>query len=550
MKILIAVNIICTFTYKIWKKIMRLFVVFLLFGVFFSCKERIRPTIVEIPIIEIPKKSSFFPIDTTELALQKDSLVISFYSRNQNNTFWLADTIRMKIYHLINTVSQEGLFDRDFNLEKLKAFEKDIDSLSEENLIYYDVLLTKNLLTYIQKASKGTLNPNLLYPDWDLKENSINLPELLQNFQKKDSFDYAVKSVLPKHVVYKKLKTALKILDSLPKEEFSIVTIEDKIEPTDSLDVLIDIKKKLIFWNDLVAKDSLTPIYDEDTELAIKKFQTRHGLAPDGIIGKGTVKALNFSKKRRKEQVIANMERWRWYPRKFESEYLLVNIPDYSLIAVKNKDTTRNCKVIVGKSKRKTPVLSSKLSYLVLNPTWTVPPTILTEDVLPATKKNSDYLRKKNIKVYDSNNQLIDSTNWKEKEAANYRYVQGLGRHNALGLVKFMFPNRFTIYIHDTNSRAYFDRYNRALSSGCIRVQNPLELAEYLLDDANKWNLKRIKETIKEGKTKSIGFTKDTYIHVFYWTAWSERGTLQFRDDLYGLDKELYQHLVATTSRI
>ena len=529
---------------------MRLFVVLLLFGMFFSCKEIIRPTIVEIPIIEVPKKPSFFPIDTTILALQKDSLLISFYSRNQNNTFWLADSIRKKIYHLICTVGQEGLFERDFDLEKLKAFEKDIDGLSEDKLINYDILLTENLLTYIQRASKGILNPNRLYPDWDLKKNHINLQELLLNFQKKDSFDFAVKSVLPKHVVYKKLKNALEILDSLPKEEYSIVKIEDKIEPTDSLDVLIDIKKKLIFWNDLEAKDSLTSIYDEATELAIKKFQMRHGLAPDGIIGKGTVLALNFSKKRRKEQVIANMERWRWYPRKFESEYLLVNIPDYSLYAIKNKDTTKNCKVIVGKLKRKTPVLSSKLGYLVLNPTWTVPPTILTEDVLPATKKNSDYLRKKNIKVYDSNNQLIDSTNWKEEEALNYRYVQGFGRHNALGLVKFMFPNRFTIYIHDTNSRAYFNRNNRALSSGCIRVQNPLELAEYLLDDADKWNLKRIKETIKEGETKSIGFRKDTYIHIFYWTAWSESGALQFRDDLYGLDRELYQHLVTATSGI
>jgi len=526
---------------------MRLIISLLLFLLFFSCKERTPPASVQAPIVDLPKKPSFYSIDTTELSNQKDSLVIAFYRNNRNETHWLGDSIRTKIFNLFTNVAQEGLFEKDFDIEAINIYEKDVDSLSEESLVKYDMLLTQNLSKYISKVARGTLNPSALYPDWDLKKNDINRLELLLNFQKKDSFDFAVQSVLPNHIVYKRLKEALKILDSLPKEKYATMDIDNKIELGDSLEVLLDIKKKLIYWKDLQVMDSLTPIYDEETELAIKKFQMRSGLAPDGIIGKGTMMALNFSKKRRREQVVANMERWRWYPRNFEDEYLIVNIPDYSMYAIKNNDTTRNCKVIVGKLKRKTPVLSSKLTYLVLNPTWTVPPTILNEDVIPATLKNLDYLRKKNIKVFDTNNQLIDSTNWKPEEAANYRYVQSLGRSNALGLVKFMFPNRFTIYLHDTNTRSYFDRNNRALSSGCIRVQHPLELAEYLLDDDEKWNLTNIEETIKKRKTKAVGFSKDTYIHIFYWTAWSEDGSLQFRDDLYGLDRELYENLSKNT---
>lgn len=526
---------------------MRLIISLLLVLSFFSCKERTQPVSVQTPIVDLPKKPSYFPIDTTELANQKDSLVIAFYQNNTNKTFWLEDSIRKKIFHLITNVAQEGLFEKDFSLEEINIYEKGIDSLSEEALAKYDMLLTRNLSKYINKVAEGTLNPSALYPDWDLKKNDINWQALLLNFQKKDSFDFAVQSVLPNHIVYKRLKEALKILDSLPKENYTIINIKDKIVLNDSLDILRDIKQKLMYWKDLQGMDTLTPIYDEETELAIKKFQMRHGLAPDGVIGKGTALALNASKKRRKEQVIANMERWRWYPRNFESEYLIVNIPDYSMYAIKNNDTARNCKVIVGKLKRKTPILSSKLGYLVLNPTWTLPPTILNEDVIPATIKNPDYLRKKNIKVFDANNQLIDSTNWKPEESGNYRYVQSSGQSNALGLVKFMFPNRFTIYLHDTNTRSYFNRNNRALSSGCIRVQHPLELAEYLLDDAEKWNVKNIEETINKSKTKAVGFTKDTYIHIFYWTAWSEDGTLQFRDDLYGLDRELYEKLSKNT---
>lgn len=522
---------------------MRLIVILLFFGLVFSCKERINPPIVQTPIVELPKKPIFFPIDTTELSDQKDSLLIAFYRNNNNKTFWLGDSIRKKIVLLLNDVASDGLFEEDFDLKKIISYEKSIDSLKDTVLVKYDLLLTKNLNKYIQKVAKGDLFPKSLYADWELKENDINWQELLLNFQKKDSFDFAVQSVKPSHKVYEQLREALRIINLFPEEKYVQLDIADKIVLNDSIEVIYNIKKKLIYWKDLKPTDSLTPIYDEEMELAVKKFQMRHGLAPDGVIGKATVLALNYSKNRRKEQIIANMERWRWYPRNFENEYLIINIPNYSMYAVKNNDTTKVCKVIVGKLKRKTPVLSSKLSYLVFNPTWTLPPTILKEDVIPAIKKDPNYLKRKKIKVYNKENQLIDSTNWKAEEAINYRYVQSIGRYNALGQVKFIFPNRFTIYLHDTNSRSYFDINKRALSSGCIRVEKPLELAEYLLDNSVKWNLKSINETIRKGKTKTLGFQNDIYIHIFYWTAWSENGALQFRDDLYGLDRELYKKL-------
>ena len=164
--------------------------------------------------------------------------------------------------------------------------------------------------------------------------------------------------------------------------------------------MLIYLKKRLAYWYDMKKPDSLTNIYDETTFNALKNFQSRHGLAPDGVIGKGTIASLNFTKQKRKEQIIANMERWRWYPREFEKEYLIINIPDYSLQVVKKKDTVKTHRIIVGKASRSTPILSSKLSYVVFNPTWTVPPTILKEDVIPAATKNRGYFASKNITIY------------------------------------------------------------------------------------------------------------------------------------------------------
>jgi L,D-transpeptidase YcbB len=266
-------------------------------------------------------------------------------------------------------------------------------------------------------------------------------------------------------------------------------------------------------------------------------------LVADGVIGKITVTSLNFSKKQRREQIIANLERWKWFPRAMGKEYLIINIPDYRLSLVKNQDTLRTHKVIVGRQKRKTPVLSSKLAQAIFNPTWTVPPTILREDVIPAILKDHNYLAQTNIKLYDLNGNFVPASQWRLWNANNYRYVQSPGTFNSLGMVKLTFPNRFSIYLHDTNHREFFTKAERSLSSGCVRVDNPMELTEYLLDDAKNWNLEKITETLQSEKTKYINIKKEVFIHILYWTAWSEKNTLIFRDDIYNLDADLYDKL-------
>lgn len=511
-----------------------------------SCKQK---EIAYNPIIkkriesENSKQIKRYAIDTTFLATFKNEELTSFYKINHFQTVWNTAENRKLIANLLLKADEEGLDSKEYYREDFEKFEKNANSLLEKELIDYDILLTISVQKYISHLANGKLNPQELYTDWDLKPNEIDINQTLTDAINGDSLKIVIEKAKPNHIVYKKLKSALAIINRFPIDTLKNVEIADKLKANDTNNSLIDIKRRLIYWKDLKSLDSLTPIYDEETLKAVKKFQLRHGLAADGVIGKATIVALNVSKNTRKQQIIANLERWRWFPKDMGEHYIIVNIPEYKLYTVFKNDTTRTHNIIVGTSKRKTPILNSKLSYAVFNPTWTVPPTILKEDIIPATTKNRNYLAGKNITVYDKNGKEVSPWVWDPEKALNYRYVQSPGTYNSLGMVKIIFPNNFSVYLHDTNHREYFDKTDRSLSSGCVRVQNPLELTEYLLDDKTNWSIEKITETLKKEKTQSAKIKNEIYIYQLYWTAWSDKNTLQFRPDIYSLDSDLYSKL-------
>ncbi|TRX24392.1 L,D-transpeptidase family protein [Flavobacterium franklandianum] len=525
---------------------MNKFLFFLLIFTFFSCdkepkKKIVAPIPTSIPVILAVGK--VVTIDSLLLKPFHSKVLEEFYLAAVYKSVWQSNKNRATILEQLSNSDDEGLNSDNYKVNILKKFEKKYATLKDKERASYDVLLTHCLQKYILHLSNGQLNPRNYYRDWDLKENAIDINKTIALMLKSDSVQYKIEQLKPNYIVYKSLKKALKIINSFPNDDFKAIEIANKIVLNDTNPSLIEIKKRLIYWKQMKPIDSLSSIYDSITKEAMKKFQIRHGLAADGIIGKGTVEALNFSKRKRKEQILANLERWRWFPKQMGREYIIVNIPDYKLILVKNNDTLRTHKVIVGRAKRATPVLSSRLSNVILNPTWTVPPTILREDVIPSISRNRNYLAQTNMKVYDSNGNEVSFNNWKLSNAKGYRYVQTPGTFNSLGMVKFSFPNRFSIYLHDTNHRDFFGKQKRSLSSGCVRVENPLKLAQYLLADEANWNIERITETLKNGKTKAIKINNEVNVHVLYWTAWSENNTLIFRDDIYNLDADLFQKL-------
>ena len=520
--------------------------VFLLVLAIFSCQKKSQKKITPIVVAPMPVYSSTgkaVSIDSLLLNPFESKVLKEFYFIVGYKSVWQSKKDRITILEQLSTSGEEGLNQDNYNVKKLQKFEKKYLTLNKSDRASYDVLLTYSLQKYISHLSRGHFNPRNFYKDWDLKKNAIDINQTIAVMLKSDSLAYKMERLKPNHLVYKSLKKALKIINSFPKDDFIAITITDKIILNDTNPSIIDIKKRLIYWKDMKPNDSLSNIYDSDTNKAMKKFQARHGLAADGVIGKGTVEALNFTKRKRKEQILANLERWKWFPKEMGNEYIVVNIPDYKLILVKDRDTVQTHKVIVGRNKRPTPILSSNLTHIVFNPTWTVPPTILREDVIPAILRNRRYLAQTNIKLYDGNGNEVSPNDWELSKAKSYRYVQSPGTFNSLGMVKILFPNRFSVYLHDTNHRDYFGKQKRSLSSGCVRVENPLNLVEYLLKDERNWNLEKITETLQNDKTKDVRLKNQIDIHILYWTAWSENNSLIFRDDIYNLDANLYQEL-------
>ena len=529
------------------KRIMKTLVLILLICVTISCKkEELKSEVIlknDISNPPVLPEDKSVRIDSILLTSFNNKTLFNFYKATNYRTIWQSEDSRKIILTELLKSDEEGLNPEDYKVKTLSDFEKKSATLNDSDLAKYDILLTESFQKYISHLTNGTLNPRKLYKNWDLKENYIDLNETLTNLLDSDSLADKIEQLKPNHIVYKRLKKALKLINTFPKDDFKALKIAEIIAPNDTNPSIIDIKKRLTYWKELQPQDSLTTIYDPETILAIKKFQSRHGLAIDGIIGPATISSLNFSKKQRMQQIIVNLERWKWYPKEMGKEYIIINIPDYRLTLIKEKDTLRTHRVIVGRAKRKTPILSSKLTQVVFNPTWTVPPTILREDVIPAILKNRSYLSESNIKIYDRNGKIVSPYEWQLSQAKSYRYVQSPGTFNSLGMVKIIFPNRFSVYLHDTNHRDYFDKIDRSLSSGCVRVDNPLELTEYLLDDTVNWNLEKITAILQSEKTKFVKIKKEVSFHLLYWTAWSENNKLIFRDDIYNLDNDLYTKL-------
>ncbi|HTO55301.1 MAG TPA: L,D-transpeptidase family protein [Myxococcota bacterium] len=274
---------------------------------------------------------------------------------------------------------------------------------------------------------------------------------------------------------------------------------------------------------------------------AVRAFQARHGLTPDGVLGAGTLAELNVPVSERLSQLRVNLERARWLLHDLPPAFVLVNVAGFQVYLVRDDAIVWRGRAQVGKPYRATPIFRSDLSYLVLNPTWTVPPGIFAADILPAQRRDRGTLARKGLEVVDYDGRPVpaDSIDWSTVTPRNFRYLlrQKPGPTNALGRVKFMFPNSHSVYLHDTPSRNLFDRDDRAFSSGCIRVENPLELAALLLDEKPGWDRAAIDAAIAKGDTRTVGLAKPLPVLLLYWTAWVDgEGKLQLRRDLYGRD--------------
>lgn len=469
----------------------------------------------------------------------------------ENRMFSLAWKNKASIDQLIKkiqNIDREGLNPKDYHIDMLVALNLKHEALGPLQKAELDMLATDAFLSLTSDLLTGKVNVNAIDKDWHISQKEENQVKLFEEAIAENTIQKTIEAAIPNHLVYIRLKAALAKYQNIKLDGgWEEIPDGETLKKGQEDDRIVWVKNRLVKTNDL-SKDSIgnTKMFDDSLYRAVLSFQKRHNLEMDGVIGKNTLLAMNVSVDERIDQIKVNLERWRWLPQEYSNFFIHVNIANFSVNVFKDAKHVKFYKAIVGKDQRKTPIFSAKISYLVLNPTWTVPPGIISKDVIPSARKDLNYFKKHNLKVLDSKGNEVNpaTVDWYSAAAKSYTFRQPAGPDNALGNVKFMFPNSYSVYLHDTPSRSLFDRTERSFSSGCIRVENALELAEYLLNDSINWNATKIQEQINSKQTLTIPLVEQPEIYILYWTAWTDsKGVIQFRKDIYDRDSAVIEAL-------
>lgn len=395
--------------------------------------------------------------------------------------------------------------------------------------------LTGLFFRLADKKYSGVVAKDLRELDWFIPRRKKDLSRLIDSLAagRMDLSPYE-----PVHPQYRSLKAQLRqyhLLDSITTWYPLDLGDARKLEPGQTHPMVPDLRQRLMLLGDLLAGGDTVwmndATYDSTLVQAVQRFQTRHGLHPDGVVGKGVVAALNVTPKERLRTLLVNMERLRWVPEEQAPDLILVNIPEFRMHVYENGTEALSMDVVVGNVATRTVIFSDSLSQIVFSPTWTIPQSIVRGEILPALAKDPGYLKRKGMERIGGSD-------------ANPIIRQKPGGGNALGRVKFLFPNSYSIYFHDTPSKGGFTREKRAFSHGCIRLSRPADLAEYLLRGDSTWTPEAIRKAMYSEREKYVRLPKKRPVTIGYFTAWVDaEGLLHFRDDVYGHDVRLANEL-------
>ena len=482
--------------------------------------------------------------------LAQVSILPEFYQSRQFRPAWTKPANIKDLMQSIDKVGEDGLVPDDYHRRQLQTLSEQIRTQAPPDpqlLASQDLLLTDALILMGYHLQIGKVDPVRLNPNWNIsaKIGAGDPVSRIQQAIDSGSIYQFISDLRPRDEYYNYLKAALSQYRSIHNGGSWQPIPQGPTLKTGTADERVEIlRRRLTATGDLVSTPAgATTIFDEDLAEAVKHFQRRRGLKPDGIVGKNTIKTLNVPDKEIIDQIRINLERVRWVMNEDLDEFIFVNIPDFRMYYVRDEKIKWSTRTQVGRPFRQTPVFKAKMTYLVFNPTWTIPSTILKEDTLPAVKRDPNYLSQHNIQVIDNKGNVIDdkSIDWSQYSAKNFPYQlrQKPGPDNALGRVKFMFPNKHAVYLHDTPSKSLFGEESRAFSSGCIRIENPYDLGVLLLDN-DQWDKDRILETVDTAKTTTVSLNRPVTVILLYWTVNTTRdGDVIFKNDIYDRDAAL-----------
>ena len=463
--------------------------------------------------------------------------IIEFYTDRNFEFAWFDSTgLSEQAHHFYNLqndyisrLSDSSLYNKAFQqLYTAYANKKAKQIVASKEVVNTELLFTAQFFVYADKMYKGA-NIQLADLGWYIPRKKINLHALLDTLIEKKATELT--NYAPVSLQYPRMAKWLFRLAEMQKTELpdSLPRVKKSLRSGDSSTLILRIKKRLHF----LQGDDLTNnnFFDTSLLLAVKKFQERHGIEVDGIIGNKVIEDLNIPIRKRLEQLLINMERARWMPSMQDSTYVLVNIPEFRLRIFEEGKNILQMNVIVGSEANNTVIFNGNLQFVVFSPYWNVPESIVRKELLPAISRNKNYIAKHNMEVTG--------------------YAKGLpqirqkpGANNALGRVKFLFPNNFNIYLHDTPNRNLFAQTNRGLSHGCIRIAEPKKFAEFLLRDQPSYTSSAIDSLMYLEKEKWVTLKKKIPVFLVYFTSWVDAsGELHFRRDIYKHDQKMAQKL-------
>ncbi len=500
----------------------------------------------------------------------KSALVAEFYAERKFKPAWSDDFGPFPgvedFLEAVRNAYREGLRPADYNLHKIEAALSVLYEIlirgkapDKAKVAELDLMLTDGFLYYASHLLYGRVDHPSVYPGWVIYQRSADLKSILNDALASGEIEGALAELAPSHPGYERLKKKLTEYQEIAERGGWLrITPGPKLRKGSHGERVIMLRHRLVLSGDLgTAVEGKPGLFDRNLETAVRKFQRRHGLKDDGRVGRSTLNALNIPIETRIRQIALNMDRMRWLPDDFGERHIFVNIADFSLEIVEDEQPVMSMRIIAGKNDWRSCVLSSKMSYLELNPYWRIPDSIALKEILPNIRKNPDYLAAKNIKMFGNWNDPVKEVNprsvdWSRVRAKDFTYKlrQEPGPGNPLGRIKFIFPNQCEIYLHDTPARHLFGKSRRDFSHGCIRIEKPMELAAYLLKNhvpagskqgKEPWTRKKLLAEIGKGKRQVVWLSDPFDIHIFYGTAWVDREKmLQFRDDIYGIDEIPY----------
>jgi L,D-transpeptidase YcbB len=403
-------------------------------------------------------------------------------------------------------------------------------NVSDSNILKTELMLTNQFFRYARRAYQGSNQLDAKELEWFIPRKKIDAVALLDSLIKNKGKN--LEQYEPVNRQYKLLKNFLFKYYAIKNNGGwqKINTKKNSFKFGDSSATITLIKKRLLLEDDLVKNDT-TPFFDTATQNAIKSFQHRYGLKEDGVADASVINEMNIAVDTCIHKILLNMERIRWVPQRPVTDFLLINIPEFRLHVFEKGNYQWSMNVVVGSTVHITVIFNGTLKYIVFSPYWNVPPSILKNEILPGIRRDPNYLAAHNME-------------WNGNTVR-----QKPGPRNSLGLVKFLFPNSYNIYLHDTPSKSLFDENKRAFSHGCIRLGEPKRLALFLLRNDKSWDSTKIVKAMNSGKEQYVTLKDPIPVFIGYFTAWVDtNGKLNFRDDLYGHDKKMSDRLFATVA--